>query len=64
VATDPSFFIDNSNIPQRELLLRKFNKTAQTIYHSTDVSDEDIKECYEILSNLMALKKQIEILNI
>jgi len=54
--------IDNPTIPQRELLLRKFNKIAQSIYNSTDVQDEDIKECYEILSSLMVLNKSNKIL--
>jgi hypothetical protein len=54
--------IDNPTIPQRELLLRKFNKIAQSIYNSTDVLDEDIQKCYEILSSLMVLNKSNKIL--
>ena len=54
--------IDNTTIPQKELLLRKFNKIAQSIYNSTDVLDEDIQECYEILSSLMVLNKSNKIL--
>ena len=45
--------IDNPTIPQKELLLRKFNEIAQTIYCSTDVSDEDIQECYDILGKII-----------
>jgi len=55
--------IDNPTIPQRELLLRKFNQIAQSIYNSTDVLDEDIQECYEILSSLMVLNKLNKTLN-
>ena len=50
--------IDNPNIPKRELLLRKFNNITQTIFHSLDVSDEDIKECYEILTDVMVLSNK------
>jgi len=45
--------LDNSNIPKRELLLQKFNNIAQIIYHSNDVKDKDIQECYDILSELV-----------
>ena len=50
--------IDNPAIPQRELLLRKFNRIAQSIYNSIDVQDEDIQECYEILTDVMVLSNK------
>jgi len=49
--------IDNPNIPKRELLLRKFNDISQCISMATDVRDEDIKKCYDILSKLVKLNK-------
>ena len=49
--------VDNPNIPKRELLLRKFNDIAQIISMATDVRDEDIKGCYDILSKLVKLNK-------
>ena len=49
--------IDNQNIPKRELLLRKFNDISQCISMTTDVRNEDIKECYNILSKLVVINK-------
>lgn len=50
-----SYSIDNPTIPLKELYLRKFNSIAQTITHSTDVRDEDIHKCYEILKKLVVI---------
>ena len=45
--------IDNMNISQKELLLRRFNDLAQSISMSSDVNDKDLEECYEILSKML-----------
>ena len=45
--------IDNPNIPQKELYLRKFNDVAQVISYSLDVRDEDLEKCHDILNKLL-----------
>ncbi len=49
-----SYILDNPTIPKRELGIRKFNKLAQMIYCASEVSDEDLKECADILEDILS----------
>jgi len=48
-----SYILDNPTIPKRELGIRKFNKLAQTIYHSSEVNDKDLQKCADILEDIL-----------
>ncbi len=47
--------VDNKNIPQRELYIRKFNEISQVIYTSSDVQDSDLIECSNILNSILTI---------
>jgi len=49
--------IDNPNILQRVILLREPDILVQHLSVDDDLSDEDIKKCYDVLSQLIMMVK-------